>query len=79
MGLVWIKYIIHIPLYLLGVGLIFKYEMVGMELIEDLDPSVFSTSIMVKGYPMVVYIEVLMIVSEKRYFCLIRRKVSKWD
>jgi hypothetical protein len=53
--------------------------MVGMELIEDLDPSVFSTSIMVKGYPMVVYIEVLMIVSEKRYFCLIRRKVSKWD
>jgi len=79
MGLVWIKYIINIPLYLLGVGLIFKDEMVGMELIEDLDPSLFSASIMLKWYPMVVAIEVLMIVSEKRYSCLIRRKVSKWD
>jgi hypothetical protein len=79
MGLVSIKYIINIPLYILGVGLIFKDEMVGMELIEDLDPSLFSTSIMVKGYPMVIFIEVLMIVSEKGYSCLIRRKVSRWD
>jgi hypothetical protein len=30
MSLVSIKYIINIPLYLLGVGLIFKDEMVGM-------------------------------------------------
>lgn len=60
-------------------GLIFKDEMVGMELIEDLDPSLFSISIMVKGYPMVVCVEVLMIVSEKGYFCFIRRKVSRWD
>lgn len=79
MGLVSIKYKINIPLYLLGVGLIFKDEMVGMELIEDLDPSLFSISIMVKGYPMVVCIEVLMIVNEKGYFCFIRRKVSRWD
>jgi hypothetical protein len=42
--------------------------MVGMELIEDLDPSLFSISIMIKVYPMVVCIEVLMIVSEKGIF-----------
>jgi hypothetical protein len=79
MGLVPLKYIINIPLYLLGLGLIFKDEMVGMESIEDFDPSFFCTSIMVKGSPTVVCIEVLMIVSEKGYSCLIRRKVSRWD